>query len=359
MRTWAAVGCLLCCFVLLAAGLAHAEKGVQVMKTAYGGWPNCYRMTNGQVELVATGDVGPRIIRLGFVGGDNVFGEFADQVGKRGGEEWRIYGGHRLWHAPEAKPRTYWPDNGPIQVQVQAGTLTLVQPTEGTTGIQKTTVVAMTDTLTLVQPTEGTTGIQKTMVVAMDADRNHVRVLHRLRNENLWALQLAPWALSMMAQRGLAIVPQPPFAPHPESLLPARPLVQWTYTDMSDPRWRWGTKYLTLRQDPAAKTPQKVGIGNREGWAAYALGQDLFIKTHAYQVGAAYPDFGCSVELFTNPEMLELETVGPLVTLGPGEAVEYVEHWFLFRGEAVANEDAAIDRLVLPRAREALAAAQG
>jgi len=331
MRTLLAtlpVACLLC----LLAGAAGAQKGVTTMKTEYGGWPNCYRMTNGTIEIVATSDVGPRIIRLGFVGGPNVFGEFADQVGKTGGDEWRIYGGHRLWHAPEGQPRSYWPDNTPVQAEVQGNTLTLTQPTEPSTRVQKT------------------------IVLTMDADRNRVTVVHRLKNENLWPIQTAAWALSMMATKGLAIVPAPPFRPHTESLLPARPLVQWTYTDMADPRWRWGTRYITLRQDPQGKGPQKLGIGNRENWLAYSLGDNLFVKTFTYQAGAEYPDFGCSSEIFTNPEMLELETLGPLTMLEPGGALEYTEQWFLFRPVTVENTDASIDQAVLPKAREALAA---
>ena len=331
MGKWCIWALAVACLCGMAVG-APAQKGVRLVKTEYKGWPSCYRMSNGQIELVATADVGPRVIRLGFAGGQNVFGEFADQVGKTGGDQWRIYGGHRLWHAPEAKPRTYWPDNSPIQAQERGSTLTLSQPTEGSTGIAKQ------------------------MVVSMDVGRNRVVVLHRLRNDNLWAVELAPWALSMMTTKGLAIIPQAPYAPHEQSLLPVRPLVQWSYTDMADPRWRWGKRYLTLRQDPAATGPQKLGIGNQEHWAAYAVEGTLFIKTFRYQPGARYPDQGCSVEIFTNPEMLELETMGPLVTLAPGEAVEYREEWFLFQGVPVTNDDASLDALVLPRVQEALAA---
>jgi len=318
------------CFALAAVGAAGQEKGIKIMKTEYKGWKNCYRMTNGEIELIATQDVGPRIIRFGFVGGVNVFGENEQQVGKTGGDEWRIYGGHRLWHAPEGMPRSYWPDNSPIQVR------------EGD------------NSLTLIQPVEGSTGIQKMIEVVMDPATNRVTVKHGLRNDNLWPLELAGWGLTMMNKNGMAIIPQPPFAPHPQSLLPARPIVQWTYTDMSDPRWRWGAKYITLRQDPNASKPQKIGIGNRENWVAYSLGDVLFVKTFQYRDGATYPDLGCTVEVFTNADMLEVETLGPLTLLQPGQMLEHTEHWFLFKGVAVSNDDAGIDASVLPKAKDAL-----
>ena len=84
-------------------------------KVSYGGWPNCVKLSNDQIELIATTDVGPRIIRFGYVGGQNLFTECKDQLGKTGGDKWRSYGGHRLWHGPEDPQRTYYPDNSPIE----------------------------------------------------------------------------------------------------------------------------------------------------------------------------------------------------------------------------------------------------
>jgi hypothetical protein len=294
-------------------------------KVSYRGWPNCYRLSNGLVDLIVTADVGPRIIRFGFVGQDNEFKEYEDMVGKTGGDEWLLYGGHRLWHAPEAQPRSYFPDNGPVQVQEH------------------------TDLVRVVQPTEPTTGIQKEIDLRLSPDEAHVQVTHRLRNANLWAIELAPWALSVMAQGGKAILPLPPRGSHEENLLPANTLTMWAYTDMADPRWTWGTQYVMLRQDPQIARPQKIGLMNPEGWVAYARNGHLFVKTFGYVPGAAYPDWGCSAETFTNDEMLEVETVAPLIRLQPGAAVEHVEGWWLFRDVPVPEGDADVDQHVLPK----------
>lgn len=86
---------------------------MRMERIAHGGCSNCARLGNGQIELVATTDVRPRVIRFGFVGGPKLFEEWPDQIGTTSGNEWRIYGGHRLWHAPKTKPRTYAPDNTP------------------------------------------------------------------------------------------------------------------------------------------------------------------------------------------------------------------------------------------------------
>jgi hypothetical protein len=64
---------------------------MKIERCAYKGWQHCLYVSNGVVKLIITLDVGPRIIRFGFVGGDNQFCEFRDQLGKTGGNEWRIY----------------------------------------------------------------------------------------------------------------------------------------------------------------------------------------------------------------------------------------------------------------------------
>ena len=64
------------------------DEGSLAIETAnFGGWPNCIRLSNGDIELVATTDVGPRIIRLGFVGGQNLFKNYEATLGRTGGKE--------------------------------------------------------------------------------------------------------------------------------------------------------------------------------------------------------------------------------------------------------------------------------
>ncbi|MGA9365275.1 MAG: DUF4380 domain-containing protein [Bacteroidota bacterium] len=297
---------------------------VTIEKVSYGGWPNCYRLSNGSVELIVTTDVGPRVIRFGFIGDENEFKEYKDQQGKTGGDEWRIYGGHRLWHAPEAMPRTYWPDNFPVEA------------------------TADQNRLRVIQPVETTTGIQKEIELTLDADSNHVTLIHRLRNKSLWPVELAPWMLTVMEVGGKVIIPQPPYKSHDAELLPLRSMAIWGYTNMRDPRYLWGTRYIVLSQDTQAKEPTKVGLGVMEGWAAYARKGHLFLKRFSYVPGAKYPDYGCSVETFTNAEMIELETLGPLTSLQPGTQVESREDWFLFKGLGPISDEDSIDKVVLP-----------
>ena len=67
----------------------------------------------------------------------------------------------------------------------------------------------------------------------------------------------------------------------------------------------------------------------------------LFVKTIDFREGVTYPDFACNFETFTNAEMLEVEALGPLVELAPGDATEHTEQWQLFEGVSAPphNED--------------------
>jgi len=281
-------------------------------------------LKNRSVELAATTDVGPRVIRFGFIGGQNLFKEFQEDRGKTGGNKWRAYGGHRLWHAPEASPRTYAPDNVPVPYEWNGKTLILRQAVEKTTGIRKE------------------------MEIALDQKKNHVAILHRLINTNLWDIEAAPWCLTVMREGGCAIFPQEEYRPHPEYLLPARPLVLWHYTDMKDPRWTWGTKYIQLRQDPEAKTKQKLGMRNTLGWAAYHVNGEVFLKRFAFDPVAVYPDSGCNAEVYTDQNMLELESLGPYAKIqADGGCIEYMEHWYLFKQE-LGEEEESLDKNLLP-----------
>lgn len=298
---------------------------MNIEKIAYKGWPNCYRISNDLVDLVVTTDVGPRIIRFGFNGDVNEFKEYADQVGKTGGEEWRIYGGHRLWHAPEDPIRTYFPDNYPVSARV------------------------FPKFLRVTQLTEATTGIQKEMDIRLDPDAAHVHITHRLVNNNLWEIELSGWALSVMDPGGVAILPLPPRGVHPKDLLPSSSLILWPYTDVTDPRWTFGRRFILFRQNPRWAVPQKIGALVPDGWFAYAHAGHLFVKKFTCYLDGAYPDMGSSIEMFNRDDMAEMETLSPIVPLAPGEGLQHEEDWYLLKDVPQPDSEADVEKYVEPR----------
>jgi hypothetical protein len=315
-------------FIAANFSVAAAFAAVKVEKTEYKGWPNCYRVSNGEIELIVTGDVGPRIVRFGFVGGQNLFKEFAAQLGRSGEEKFQLRGGDRVWKAPEDPVATWAPDNVAVAIQ-----------------ITPTGLIAR-------EPIEPLTNLQKEIEVSVSPSGTQVTVSHRITNHSVFPLEFAPWALTMMAPGGTAVTGFPPRGKHPAHLEATNPLVMWAYTDLSDSRWKFTKKYLMLRQDPKNSEPQKLGLFNPDTWAAYILNGEAFVKRTSSDPAKTYPDFGCSFETFTNNDFLEMETLGPLTKVQPGRTVEQEEHWGLYRNLALSDwTDEELDRVLLPSVR--------
>ena len=100
-----------------------------VEKISYRGWNNAWQLSNGTVELVVLADVGPRIVRYGFCRDENILCELSQEAGLTGGNDFRLYGGHRLWAWPEVA-RTYFPDNRPVSVSQAGETIRFTSPIE-------------------------------------------------------------------------------------------------------------------------------------------------------------------------------------------------------------------------------------
>jgi len=295
---------------------------VVIEQIPWGGWPHCYRVTNGEAELIVTSDIGPRVMRYGFVDGQNFLKVFEDQQGKSGEPDWQFRGGHRIWLAPEDLRRTYAPDNQPAEIEVCG------------------------DTIVATQSVEPLTGLRKQLVITLAMSGTCVKILHRMQNTLPGPVTLSAWALTMLAPDGVAVTGFPPRARHEDALAPTNPLVMWAFTDLRDPRWTFLEKYLILRHDRNNTAHTKLGHFNPNTWGAYLLHNEMFLKRYSANPAATYPDMGCSYETFASSEMLEIETLGPLTTLGLDEWVEHTEYWNLHREISVREwTDKELDSL--------------
>ncbi len=293
------------------------------------GWPNSYRLANPHIELVVTTDIGPRLVRFGAVGGPNLLGLDPALQGQTGGDAWQPYGGHRLWQAPETLLTTYAPDNAPAKLE-QLG-----------------------DRVRVTGPVEPTTGLQKVLDLQLAPDAPRLEITHRIHNHSRWPLRLAPWALTVVAPGGTAVLALAPRRPHgPDTLVPDGQLTLWPYTDLADPRWTWGPRYLLARQDPAQAAFQKIGLAPAravDAWLAYVLNGQALVKAMDWDPRAEYPDRNTPLQIFVNASILELETLGPLADVPPDGCVEHGERWLLLDGIPALRGDADVAAHLAPR----------
>lgn len=282
---------------------------VTVEKTVYSKWGNCIRVSNGEVEIFCTIDIGPNIIRCAPVGKPNLFFEDIDNraiqdlpEGVFRGKHWQNYGGHRFWVSPEAYPVTYYPAIDNVDYEILDNGVVLKQCNQEFNNIK----------------------LEMTVTMAEDGE---ITVVHKLQNTGAWEIELAPWALSVLTQGGVEIIPQPN---RETGLLANRVLSIWPYTNMSDERVTWGKDYIVLRQSPDAEEAFKIGINNEHGYAAYFVNGMLFVKKYEQYVDGVYPDYGVSFETYTNSDIMEMETLGELALLKPGETTTHTETWKVY-----------------------------
>jgi hypothetical protein len=314
--------------VLLGTYAMPLEAQVRVDKATWEGH-EALKLSNGTVELVVTTGIGPRIIRYAFAGGENILAELAATPPTSTAlGDWKPWGGHRVWAAPESMPGSYGPDNGPVQASVNGRTITLTQPRDAA-------------------------GLEKQLIVTLAESGTGVTIGHRVTNRTPFPLDLAAWALTIMNSGGMVVIPNEPYKSHDEALQPVRAIATWAYTDLSDPRWTFGSKYIRLRTDSSLKASQKIGVANRGGWAGYLRNGTLFIKRVDWDDAAVYPDFGVNTETYTAGDFIELETIGPIRRLTPGESVAHEERWSLFRNVNAGTSEQALDAVLQPLVAQA------
>lgn len=273
-------------------------------------------LSNAHLRVDVLAQAGPRLVRLVPAWLDaNLLAETPD-LGWETPFGWSpLWGGHRLWHAPEAFPRTYFPDGDGLAID------------------------ELEDGVRLRGAPSPATGLQKAIEVRLDPDRPALTLHHSLHNHGLWPVTLAPWAITQVALGGVAILPQQ--APTPSPYLPNRGLALWPYTRLQDPRLRLDDD-LVLVAGQADEQPFKIGYFNHAGWMAYLWGETLLVKRFTPRPGQPHPDLGSNCEVYVWNRFLEMETLGPMTTVEPGAAAEHVETWELHR---VPGAEPAIDAI--------------
>lgn len=252
------------------------------------------------VEVLAGG--GPRIVGFGLRGGPNVLAESPEVAWDQGYGRYELVGGHRLWFAPEA-PECSVPDAEGLSVSVMTG------------GIR------------LMGAVEPPTGIRKRMEIRLHPEEARISIRHQIRNEGSRTLEIAAWGITQMPLGGVAVVALPAPITDEDVFGPSQNLVLWPYAVWSDPRLSMGERALTV--DTTAGKPFKIGCSSPTGAAGYLRDGLLFVKRFDPAVGMPHADMGCNIEIYCDQGTIELESLGALVRLAPGEATTHSERWEL------------------------------
>lgn len=285
-----------------------SQAPIQIRVGPHKGWARCVTIANGVIEAIVVPDVG-RVMEFRFIGQASPFWEDPTLRGKApdpASSDWGNFGGDKTWPAPQADwdkvtPRAWPPpvafDSMPVEVTVRRDTLVLTSPVDPHYGIRTERVLAL-------QPDAATMTITTTYEKVSGAP-----------------LKTGIWIITQLAE------PVGVYAP-----VPVRSLFEQGYNRQSGEVLPADLKVskglLSLTRDPSKST--KIGMDTtRLLWVGRT---DMVLIESPRQQGAEYPDQQSSTEIYTNPNpkaYVELEMLGPLSTLNPGDRIQHVNTYTL------------------------------
>lgn len=272
-------------------------------------------LTTSAIRLVAVHGFGPRFAWLGRPGGDNLL--LWDDVAKpryvrsAPGKDWKLRGGHRLWvqggTAADESESTYRNDDAPGTCEVRS------------------------DGFTVASAHDPETRLRRSISVRILGD-TRLEVIHEIANEGDMLAGVGAWELT-------CTVP----GPATRYVVPLGDGGEWDTTTLTVFRcWAGhGTRsfreeQFELTDDAYVLTPRgretKRMVRAPRGVIAMVdpARRFTFAIRAGFEPDAAYPG-GANIATYVGPDnfMVEMETMGPFVTLKPGRSVQHRQEWHL------------------------------
>jgi hypothetical protein len=282
-------------WIVLGSLGARAAR-VEVARTNYHGWTGCWVLRSRSAEAVVAPEIGRVMSFRRLPDGENPFWENPELVGKSmirnpWGASMGSFGGDKTWPAPQSA----W--NWPPPDMFDASGLHSERRGDG---------------VRVTSPVSPTYGIRTVRQINLDSDRPRMTIVTTYEKTTGTGVEVGVWVITQVRSPEGAFLPIPAASRFPEGFAPNWPLPE-----------PWAVRKATLiemRRDPA--NPHKIG---NDGGAVAWVGRDT-VLTIALRAGDGGPraDGGCNAEIYTNPDptpYVELETLGPLRRIGPGDAL--------------------------------------
>jgi hypothetical protein len=319
--------------LMLALARLPASAEVIIKRITYHGWQNAVHMSNGTVELVFVPQIG-RIMRYAYGDGPNLLWENPELFGKTTDlknttQDWQNYGGDKLWPAPQN--RWGWPpdatlDSGLHTVQVQR--------------------VQQNRRLLVSGPPSPKQGIRFTREIALEPTGTGVTITNTLINTSDKEVNWSVWEVTQVDSPDIARMP----------LHKTGHFMKGYYVfkdaDPKPERLRIEENEVLLERD--TKSSSKIGGDSPAGWLAAEKAGIRFEVSARVEPNRDYPDDGCALEIYTNPDpnkYIELELLSPIVTIAPGKSHAFVTRWKLSRPKSETGASEAKSKQKQPAQR--------
>ena len=277
-----------------------------------------YRLSNGILTVVAVPGLGGRVMSFSLAGRELFFANHDElaagppwQVEGR----WRNWGGYKMWPAPQARwggppdPPGGVLDGGAYSAHVE------VEP-EG-----------RWSAVTMVSERDEVTGLRFERSLRLEVGSSSALLSQRMANVSEDSVEWSIWDVTQVPGRGA----------------PGEPA--WVYFQLEgdggdpgyvlqagepdNPTWVPGVAQGVMGVKYTGRVG-KIGEMSRGNWMAFRSGDLVYAKLFPQaSPEEVYPDGGVNVEVWSNPDpsYMEMEILGPLTTLAPGEAADHEQRW--------------------------------
>ncbi len=301
-----------------------ARRATVATGQTHRGWTDAIILRNAVVEAVIVPSIG-RVMQFRFLG--DPAGPFWENEKLAGRpmpvEPWSVahgsFGGDKTWPAPQSlwnwpPPDTF--DAAPVTARLDEDR-----------------------SVTLTSPVSPRFGIRTVRRISLDATAPVLRIATTYEKITGAPVTVSVWIITQFRDPVAVFLPVPANSKFPDGLAP-----QWPAP--AEAMHRHGDLLRFIR-DPK----KSYKIGNDADTLVW-VGEHYLVRIAATRVpGATYPDDGCIAQLYGNADpvpYVELETVGPLKTLHPGETLAATNTYRLARRTAAGAETDARALLAAP-----------
>lgn len=289
---------------------AYTFRPEPIHSLSYCGWTGAQRMQNASVTLTAVPEIA-RIMQFSLTDSTNLIwqnqaleGQLADPQQSQQGL-WRNFGGAKLWVAPQSAwdavlgnwPPDYEIDSAPCQpIPKQPHTLLLEGQPSPIKGVQFRREITLVD---------------------RGAD-----LIYTLTNVSDHPVSWGIWMVFQAIPGGMVFLPAgdgTQFWLDP----------QFSGLEATGPEDLNYHKHDQVYVLDHARSVDKTKVFSipAQGWLAYWVADQVLFILYDPDPTAEYPQGEGSTEIFTDADYVELEHIGPLAHLEPGESTSLPESW--------------------------------
>ncbi len=270
---------------------------MNIKEIDYSSFGKCIEIKMGNKTMVVSKEFGPRILHFSINDNDNIL--FTDdEKSITNNKGWYMYGGHRLWLAPEGS-NTYNPDNQECKIEQNENEITF-------SGYDPR--------------------LKLELKLTIYTKNNKIFVKNSLLNTGNSLDHGGIWAITCVKPEGIVFIPW-----SSQSNFKLNKIIYWQ-------EWMGNITNITSKQyiptkdlfliEPTGEIG-KVGTAGHEGFIGITNDNYTFIKKFKRELSNNYPDDNCAIECYLCDRFIELETLGPNTVFMPDIPVEHIEEWIL------------------------------